>query len=914
MVEGAFTVNESVLTSRSSFEDGAAAGASKSGLADDTIKVLLGDEWRAGARKILADARTAVEGAGGTWSAAQLNTLNESLKVRIDRTLDDWLVEMMNSRIDDLRSATAGDPRKRNRHNLPAHSPTKSNMESSFDPHAIEQSLYREWESAGNFEPRGNGKPYCIMIPPPNVTGSLHMGHAFQHTIMDTLIRYRRMKGDRTLWQMGTDHAGISTQMLVERQLNARGVTKAEIGREAFIEKVWEWKAASGGRISEQMRRMGSSLDWSRERFTMDEGFSRAVREAFVRLYDEGLIYRGRRLVNWDPELKTAISDLEVESTEEQGSLWHFRYPLCDGARTSDGRDYVVVATTRPETMLGDTAVAVHPDDERYTGLVGKRVRLPLAEREIPIIADTYVDPTFGSGCVKITPAHDFNDYAVGERHNLPMINIFTVDAHLNEAVPAAYRGLDRTVARKRIVADLTAAGLIDKIEDHKLMVPRGDRSDAIIEPSADGPVVRRDRCAGQTRHRSRAARRHRVRAQTVRKPVFRLDARRPRLVHQPATMVGPSDSGVVRRKRRHLRRARRSRGAPQIQTRGRCRADGGRRRARNVVFVGDVDVRHARLAGPDARTRDVSPDRRARHRPRHHLLLGRPDDHDDVALHGSGAVPQGSHDRPGARRRRPEDVEDARQRARSAGRRRRHLARRPDHQAHRGADAAADGKSHRKSHASRLPRRHSVVRHRRVALRVLRVRVHRARCPLRSETYRGLPQFLQQTVERDEVRVDEHGRRIARRSRGRNARRPLDRLAPETNADRFGTRDRNLPFRPARQLHLRLRMARILRLVPRTDEAAAVGRRRQRRDPAGHPALAVESARNAAARRPSDHSVHHGSAVAPRCAPHRNRWRDRDVGAVSGVVRTRRPIRSPKPRSSGSKAWCSRSGRSAAR
>jgi valyl-tRNA synthetase len=356
-------------------------------------------------------------------------------------------------------------------------------MESSFDPHAIEQSLYREWESAGNFEPRGNGKPYCIMIPPPNVTGSLHMGHAFQHTIMDTLIRYRRMKGDRTLWQMGTDHAGISTQMLVERQLNARGITKAEIGREAFIEKVWEWKAASGGRISEQMRRMGSSLDWSRERFTMDEGFSRAVREAFVRLYDEGLIYRGRRLVNWDPELKTAISDLEVESTEEQGSLWHFRYPLCDGARTSDGRDYVVVATTRPETMLGDTAVAVHPDDERYAGLVGKRVRLPLAEREIPIIADTYVDPTFGSGCVKITPAHDFNDYAVGERHNLPMINIFTVDAHLNEAVPVAYRGLDRTVARKRIVADLTAAGLIDKIEDHKLMVPRGDRSDAIIEP-----------------------------------------------------------------------------------------------------------------------------------------------------------------------------------------------------------------------------------------------------------------------------------------------------------------------------------------------------------------------------------------------------------------------------------------------
>jgi len=356
-------------------------------------------------------------------------------------------------------------------------------MDSSFDPHAIEQPLYKEWEASGNFAPQGNGRPYCIMIPPPNVTGSLHMGHAFQHTLMDTLIRHRRMKGDRTLWQMGTDHAGISTQMLVERQLNAKGQTKAELGRDAFVDKVWEWKRASGGRISEQLRRMGSSLDWSRERFTMDEGFSRAVREVFVRLYDEGLIYRGRRLVNWDPELGTAISDLEVENEEEQGSLWHFRYPLCDGKRTADGADHMVVATTRPETMLGDTAIAVHPDDPRYKDLVGARVRLPLAERDIPIIADTYVDPAFGSGCVKITPAHDFNDYAVGERHQLPMINIFTADAHLNDAVPAAYRGLDRFVARKKVVADLEARGLVAKIEPHKLMVPRGDRSNAVIEP-----------------------------------------------------------------------------------------------------------------------------------------------------------------------------------------------------------------------------------------------------------------------------------------------------------------------------------------------------------------------------------------------------------------------------------------------
>ncbi len=356
-------------------------------------------------------------------------------------------------------------------------------MDSSFDPHSIEQSLYQEWEDAGYFAPSGNGPSYCIVIPPPNVTGSLHMGHAFQHTLMDALIRYHRMKGDRTLWQMGTDHAGISTQMLVERQLNGEGLTRHEVGREAFVERVWDWKHTSGGNISQQLRRMGSSLDWSRDRFTLDEGFSRAVLEVFVRLYEEGLIYRGQRLVNWDPELGTAISDLEVENHEENGQLWHFRYPLTGGARTADGKDYLVVATTRPETMLGDTAVAVHPDDERYTDLVGGSVRLPLADREIPIIADDYVDREFGTGCVKITPAHDFNDNELGARHSLPLINIFAPDASLNDAVPAAYRGLDRFEARKRVVADLESVGLLDRIEPHKLMVPRGDRSDAVIEP-----------------------------------------------------------------------------------------------------------------------------------------------------------------------------------------------------------------------------------------------------------------------------------------------------------------------------------------------------------------------------------------------------------------------------------------------
>ncbi len=356
-------------------------------------------------------------------------------------------------------------------------------MDNSFDPHAIEQALYQEWEDANYFAPSGNGPPFCMVIPPPNVTGSLHMGHAFQHTLMDALIRYHRMNGDRTLWQMGTDHAGIATQMLVERQANAEGKTRQEIGRNAFIDRVWTWKQESGGNISRQLRRMGSSLDWSRDRFTMDEGFSRAVIEVFVRLHEEGLIYRGQRLVNWDPALRTAISDLEVENSEEQGSLWHFRYPLCDDALTEDGEAYVVVATTRPETLLGDTAVAVNPDDVRYQSLVGKRVRLPLTGREIPIVADDYVDPAFGSGCVKITPAHDFNDNALGARHGLAMINVLNPDATLNDSVPIAYRGMDRLVARARIVEDLGAAGLLDKVEDHKLMVPRGDRSGAVIEP-----------------------------------------------------------------------------------------------------------------------------------------------------------------------------------------------------------------------------------------------------------------------------------------------------------------------------------------------------------------------------------------------------------------------------------------------
>ncbi len=366
-------------------------------------------------------------------------------------------------------------------------------MEKTYEPHALEQRWYSTWETRGYFAPSGSGDPFCIMIPPPNVTGSLHMGHGFNNTIMDTLVRFRRMQGRNTLWQVGTDHAGIATQMVVERQLAADKVTRHDLGRESFLEKVWHWKAESGGTITRQLRRLGSSVDWSRERFTMDEGLSRAVQEAFVRLYDEGLIYRGKRLVNWDPTLHTAISDLEVQSEEEKGSLWYFRYPLAGGS------GYLVVATTRPETMLGDTAVAVHPEDERYRHLVGQKIHLPIVGREIPIIADEYVDPAFGTGCVKITPAHDFNDYEIGKRHNLPLINVLDRDARIlheftvitfegyagshGEAAPVEYAGVDRFAARQRIVEEFEALSLLEKIEPHTLKVPRGDRSGAVIEP-----------------------------------------------------------------------------------------------------------------------------------------------------------------------------------------------------------------------------------------------------------------------------------------------------------------------------------------------------------------------------------------------------------------------------------------------
>ena len=380
------------------------------------------------------------------------------------------------------------------------------NLSTNYNPVNIEQKWYKIWEQQGHFKPQSNSaisdkqNAFSIALPPPNVTGSLHMGHGFNNTIMDTLTRYHRMMGHNTLWQPGTDHAGIATQMVVERQLGLQGISRHDLGREKFIDKVWAWKEQSGNNITRQIRRLGSSVDWSRERFTMDDGLSQAVKEVFVRLYDEGLIYRGKRLVNWDTKLHTALSDLEVESVEESGHLWHFRYHFADQSLTTyDGKNYLVVATTRPETLLGDSAVAVHPDDERYAHLIGKTIVLPISGREVPIVADDYVEKDFGTGCVKITPAHDFNDHELGKRHELPLINIFDEDACIKAefdfiakvgepisnhiTAPADYVGLDRFVARKKLIEQAQSENWLEKIEPYTLKAPRGDRSGVIVEP-----------------------------------------------------------------------------------------------------------------------------------------------------------------------------------------------------------------------------------------------------------------------------------------------------------------------------------------------------------------------------------------------------------------------------------------------
>jgi valyl-tRNA synthetase len=428
-----------------------------------------------------------------------LARIADDLKVNIGIMVRTSVEESLRSHLDSLReplrpAAPAPDTPQANSGmasgimSAPSAPPSTSNnwsmeLAKSFEPAAIEARWYPEWEKNGYFKAGADvtktakTENYCILLPPPNVTGTLHMGHAFQHTLMDALTRYHRMCGNNTLWQPGTDHAGIATQIVVERQLDAQHTSRHDLGRDKFIERVWQWKEESGSTITRQMRRLGSSCDWERERFTMDEGLSRTVTETFVRMHEQGLIYRGKRLVNWDPVLQTAVSDLEVESVEEDGKLWHIRYPLASGA------GFLVVATTRPETMLGDVAVAVNPEDTRYQSLIGTQVRLPLTGRTIPVIADDYVDTAFGTGCVKITPAHDFNDYQVGLRHGLVPISILTLDAKINDSAPAAYRGLDRFEARMRVLADLDAQGLLGDTKPHKLMVPRCGRTDAIVEP-----------------------------------------------------------------------------------------------------------------------------------------------------------------------------------------------------------------------------------------------------------------------------------------------------------------------------------------------------------------------------------------------------------------------------------------------
>jgi len=423
----------------------------------------------------------------GTVLDAALAKISVDLKSDINGMVQASIEESLRAQIKNLRMAVEAKAALHEATSasgiMPAFSESSSSamaLAKSFEPAAIEARCYAAWEKEGYFRAgldESNPNRYCILLPPPNITGTLHMGHAFQHTLMDALTRYHRMRGYSTLWQPGTDHAGIATQIVVERQLEQEGTSRQALGRDAFVERVWKWREESGSTITRQMRRLGASCDWGRERFTMDEGLSAVVTEVFVRLHEQGLIYRGKRLVNWDPVLKSAVSDLEVESEEEDGSLWHIRYPLASGA------DFLIVATTRPETMLGDVAVAVHPDDPRYKKHIGELVLLPLTGRKIPVIADSYVDPEFGSGCVKITPAHDFNDYQVAQRHQLGPINIFTLEARTNNNVPAAYRGLDRYVAREKVLADLKDQGLIAEVRKHRLTVPRCGRTGAVVEP-----------------------------------------------------------------------------------------------------------------------------------------------------------------------------------------------------------------------------------------------------------------------------------------------------------------------------------------------------------------------------------------------------------------------------------------------
>ena len=646
-------------------------------------------------------------------------------------------------------------------------------LDKSYQPSAIEEPTYRLWEKAGAFaagQPgRESARPFAIVIPPPNVTGSLHMGHALNNTLQDLLARFERMRGRDVLWQPGTDHAGIATQMVVERQLMERQEpNRRDLGREEFVRRVWQWKDESDGLIINQLKRLGASCDWSRERFTMDEGMSRAVRKVFIDLYRAGLIYKDKRLVNWDPKLLTAISDLEVEQVEVKGSLWHLRYPLEDRAfDPDDASTYIVVATTRPETMLGDTAVAVHPDDERYKALVGKNVILPLVGRRIPIVADEYSDPEKGSGAVKITPAHDFNDFEVGKRHALPQVSILNPEAKLlldgnpdftQGVAPSPQltltiqelHGLDRFAARKAIVARLEEQGLVEKIEPYVHTVPHGDRSNVVIEPFLTDQWY--------------------VDAKTLAKPA--IDAvKRGRTVfvpknwentyfhwmeniqpwcisrqlwwgHQIPAWYGPDGKVFVAEEEAQA-------AALAKEEYGKNRRAHPRRRCpRHLVLLRPMAVLNARLARRNAGGEALLPDRRSRYRLRHHLLLGRPHDDDGPARHGGGAVPRRLHPCAGPRREGPEDVEVERQRHRPARADRRLWRRRAP--------------LHALGHGSAGPR-------------------HQAQ----RLTRRGLPQFRDQAVERRALRRDQRLRTRAKASIPRAPSRPSTAGSPSRTSGR---------------------------------------------------------------------------------------------------------------------------------
>ncbi len=531
-------------------------------------------------------------------------------------------------------------------------------LQKTFDPQTVEPRLYAEWEASGAFAPREDAAAptFAMVIPPPNVTGSLHIGHALNNTLQDVLARFHRMRGEAVLWLPGTDHAGIATQMVVERQLAAAGnIGRRDMGREAFVEKIWQWKAQSGGAIVNQLRRLGASCDWSRERFTLDDGLSAAVRKVFVQLYREKLIYRDKRLVNWDPQFQTAISDLEVEQREVDGHYWHFAYPL------EDGSGEIVVATTRPETMLGDTAVAVHPDDERYEALVGKHVRLPIVGRLIPIVADDYADPEKGSGAVKITPAHDFNDFQVGKRHGLEAINILDPFARLNDNVPAAFRGHDRFVARKMVVEEMERLGLLRGIEKTRHAVPHGDRSGAVLEPYLTDQWWVDAKTLAQPAIRAVEDGRTVFEPRNWEKTYFEwLRNIEPWCVsrqlwwgHRIPAWYAPDGRIFVEETEAAAKAAARAHYGRRSSA-----PDPGRGRPRHLVLLGAVAVLDPGLARGHRRSEALLSDPHPGHRLRHHLLLGRPDDDDGPAFHGRCPVRTGVHQRPGARRPGDQDVQ----------------------------------------------------------------------------------------------------------------------------------------------------------------------------------------------------------------------------------------------------------------